>query len=557
MQNRKASNATSPVVLYARVSTERQAIKDLSIPDQLKRMRAYCEAREFIVSDEYIDEGRTATDDNRPAFQEMIHNVMNSKEKIHAIVVHSFSRAFRNVTDLALYLRSLSQVGTRLISVTQDVDDSPIGRFVTLFYGLVDEMNSAENSKHVKRALRENALRGFFNGSRPPYGYKTAETKVIGRTGYRKILVLDEDETAIVREIFDLYEGVRGPAAMGMKKIAECLNAKCLCRGQLWRVQKIQKVLSDPVYTGVFEFGARWKLHNRDTTPRDSDGIALDQDDDSVVSVPVPVIIEKERFQRVEGTRAARAPRNTPPLHVTPRTLLTGLCHCGYCQSSMQIVTGKSGHYRYLKCSRRHMISGSICSSPNVPYDRFEKMILRTVVEHVLTECRLKTILDDCCTHADRLANDQGTEHRQIADAKAKVERKLTNLYRLIEDEKVRIDGSLGGRIQSWQDELKGLTVKLNSLKVPVALPANIANNIDVRTFRAAAIALLESPGSEDARAFMHLVVGEIRVYADEVSVSGPNLGVLEAALAHTRAAIPTVPSFMSNWRREGDSNPR
>jgi hypothetical protein len=162
-----------------------------------------------------------------------------------------------------------------------------------------------------------------------------------------------------------------------------------------------------------------------------------------------------------------------------------------------------------------------------------------------------------CRTHADRLSSSQGTERRQIADEKAKVERKLNNLYKLVEDEKVRIDSSLGVRIQSWQDELKELTVTLNSIKVPVTLPSNIVNSIDVSAFRAAAMALLESPGSEDAKAFMHLVVGEIRIYADEVSVSGPNLGVLEAALTHTRATVPAVPSFISNWRKGWDSNPR
>lgn len=263
MRKRKASVTRLFVFLYARVSTDRQVTKDISIPDQLHRMRAYCEAQGYEIVAEYVEEGRTATNDNRPAFQEMMQRALEGGENIHAIILHSFSRGFRNVTDLALYLRNLKKVGTRLVSITQDVDDSPIGRFVTLFYGLVDEMNSAENSKHVKRALEENARRGFFNGSKPPYGYRAVETKVIGRTGYRKTLALDEDEAAIVREIFDLYEGINGLLPMGMKKIAEYLNAKCLCRGQLWRVQKIQKILSDPVYAGTFEYGARWKLHNR------------------------------------------------------------------------------------------------------------------------------------------------------------------------------------------------------------------------------------------------------------------------------------------------------
>ncbi|GLS05938.1 hypothetical protein GCM10007860_31020 [Chitiniphilus shinanonensis] len=245
------------VVLYARVSTERQAVKDLSISDRLNRMRAYCEMHDLAITNEFVDEGRSTTDDNRPEFQKMMQAVVGGDERIHGIVVHSFSRDFRNVTDLALYLRMLREVGARLISVTQEVDDSPIGKFVTLFYGLVDEMNSAENSKHVKRALAENARRGFFNGSKPPYGYKAVVTKVIGRTGYRKMLEIDGEEAAIVREIYDLYEGLQTGRPMGIKKIVEFLNAKCLRRGQLWSVPKVYRILSDSVYTGSYNFGAR------------------------------------------------------------------------------------------------------------------------------------------------------------------------------------------------------------------------------------------------------------------------------------------------------------
>ncbi len=251
------SEESKVAVLYARVSTERQFEKDLSIPDQLQRMKSYCEDHGYTVAGEYIEEGRSATDDNRPAWQDMTQRVLSGTEPITAIIVHSFSRAFRNVTDLTIYLRQFGSVGARLISVTQDVDDTPVGRFVTIFYGLVDEMNSAENSKHVKRARRENARRGYFNGSKPPFGYGVEETKVIGHSGFRRILVENESESKIVREIFDLYEGVGVEAPLGMKKIAEHLNAKCLYRGQKWRAGTVQKILSDIVYTGVYEFGGR------------------------------------------------------------------------------------------------------------------------------------------------------------------------------------------------------------------------------------------------------------------------------------------------------------
>lgn len=269
MSNAQTNRKSKAVVLYARVSTDRQAKKDLSIPDQLERMRSYAKAKDFEVLGEYVEEGRSATVDSRPVFQEMIHRVSNGEEAIHAIIVHSLSRAFRNVTDLAVYLRDLRKIGIRLTSVTQDVDDSPIGKFVTLFYGLVDEMNSAENSKHVRRARRENARRGFFNGSKAPYGYKIAETKIIGHTGYRKILVLDDEEGAVVREIYDLYEKGMFGNPIGIKKIAEHLNSKCLYRGQTWRAQTVQKILSDPVYTGTYNFGGRER--DKASIPKESE----------------------------------------------------------------------------------------------------------------------------------------------------------------------------------------------------------------------------------------------------------------------------------------------
>ena len=60
------------VALYARVSTVRQAEKDLSIPDQLNQMRDWAAANGFAVAMEYIEAGASATDDKRPVFQQMM-----------------------------------------------------------------------------------------------------------------------------------------------------------------------------------------------------------------------------------------------------------------------------------------------------------------------------------------------------------------------------------------------------------------------------------------------------------------------------------------------------
>ena len=137
------------------------------------------------------------------------------------------------------------------------------------------------------------------------------------------------------------------------------------------------------------------------------------------------------------------------------------------------------------------------------------------------------------------------------------VRRKLGHLLKLVEDGKTQIDGMLGERIKTWQDELDVLTARRNSLKVPVILPPNLLEGLDFAAFRTDILALLSDTSTEQAKMFLHLVVKEIRIYAEEATVSGPNLGVLEAAIAKTKGTAPAVPSFMYNWRSGRDSNPR
>ena len=60
------------VALYARVSTTKQAEKDLSIPDQIRQMKEWCKGKKYSVAVEYIEPGASATDDRRPVFQQMI-----------------------------------------------------------------------------------------------------------------------------------------------------------------------------------------------------------------------------------------------------------------------------------------------------------------------------------------------------------------------------------------------------------------------------------------------------------------------------------------------------
>jgi site-specific DNA recombinase len=77
------------------------------------------------------------------------------------VVVHSFSRFFRDHFELEFYVRKLAKNGIRLLSITQEMGDDPMHVMMRQIMALFDEYQSKENAKHVLRALKENARQGL------------------------------------------------------------------------------------------------------------------------------------------------------------------------------------------------------------------------------------------------------------------------------------------------------------------------------------------------------------------------------------------------------------
>lgn len=112
--------------LYLRVSTARQAEKELSIPDQRRQAQRHCETKSWAVVREFEERGASATDDKRPVFQEMIEAAALPDRPFDVVVVHSFSRFFRDAFQMEFYLRRLQKCGVAVASVTQETGDDPM-----------------------------------------------------------------------------------------------------------------------------------------------------------------------------------------------------------------------------------------------------------------------------------------------------------------------------------------------------------------------------------------------------------------------------------------------
>lgn len=534
------------VALYARVSTTRQAENDLSIPDQLRQMREWCTEKEMLVAKEYVEPGASATDDRRPVFQDLIADATLSPAPYEAIVVHSLSRFFRDSVEFGVYERKLLKHGVKVLSITQPTSDDPSGELVRRIYSVFDEFQSRENAKHTSRAMRENARQGFFNGSRAPFGYRAESTETLGNRGRRKKrLAIDEGEAAVVRRIFELYLYGHEGRTFGIKEIAKHLNASgSLLRGRPWRIQAVHQVLSSRNYVGEHYFNVRDSRSGNRRPASDW------------VKVSIPAIVSHELYERVRRQREARAPATVAPRLVSSPTLLTGLLKCGHCGAGMTLMSGKSGSYKYYRCTNRASKGETTCTSRNIRMETLDELVLAQLADRTFTPERLQQMIAEGRRMLlERRSSDQDKLSSLQSEIR-KVEAALSRLYEALETGALEADETFRHRVQAAKAKRDALLVEIAGVRGRQGLPVERILPSQVEAFSKIVRAKLRDRSTAFAKDYLRAIVDEVRVRGTTATITGSYGRLFDAVTAKKKGTEwNQVPSFMREWRARQESN--
>ena len=537
------------VALYARVSTTRQADNDLSIPDQLNQMRDWCAKQGYTIANEYIELGASATDDKRPEFQKMMADATLSPSPFEAIIIHSLSRFYRDMISFGLYERKLTKSSVKLISITQPTSNDPSGEMARKLFSLFDEYQSKENSKHTIRAMKENARQGYFNGARAPFGYKTIETDQHGSKGRKKKkLAVEQIESAVVKQIYQLYLNGHHGNTMGMKAISTLLNKQgYTMRGKLWRTQKINEILADSTYSGDHYFN-RYEGKTKKRKPREE-----------WILVPVEPIIEKALFTLAEAKRTANQPKNSNPKQNASPIFLSGLIKCGQCGSGMTLVTGKSGRYRYYKCTNQKHKTLAACNTSNIPMEKLDQKVRERLSERVFNPRRVRNIMTRLRKQIN--AQDQGDKALKI-ELKQQLSETNLGLERLMQSIEAGIfdfeDETLRTRVQRLKARKEEYLIQLSGIQRRQNLLPQTINNSQIDAFCQALKNRFNDPESGFGKGYLKFLVDEVRIEKDKAIMKGSNQALAEfvSALNPENSAV-SVPTSISKWRAGEDSNPR
>jgi site-specific DNA recombinase len=535
--------------IYLRVSRARQAEHDVSIPDQRKQGEAYCVARGYQLVETFVDAGASATNDRRPEFQKLIEEGTTKPAPFEVVVVHSFSRFFRDHFELEFYVRKLAKNGIRLVSITQEMGDDPMHVMMRQIMALFDECQSKENAKHVLRALKENARQGFWNGPLPPIGYRVVAAEQRGAK-IKKKLEIDPIHAETVRLAFRLaLEGDDTSGPMGVKAITKYLNERRIYTrdGGRWGIGTVHGMLTRPTYIGRHEFNKRSK--SKALKPADE-----------VIPVAVPPIIDQATFNAVQARMKARNPKVTPPQVVGGPTLLTGLIHCAKCGGAMTIRTGKGGRYRYHTCSTKARQGPTACSGMTVPMEKLDTLVAKHLEERLLDPARLEEVL---AAVLDRRQERTERRREHIAELNKRAtesDLRLKRLYDAIESGVADLD----------DPDLKERIASLKAIRDQSRIDADHASAMLESTgqkaitapmlarFAKTARQCIRLPGGGYRRDHLRALPQRVEVNDGEVRIMGSKSDLLRTLAASGSGTSPgAVPSFVPKWRSRRDSNPR
>lgn len=294
--------------LYARVSSEEQARRENSIPAQLRALREYCQKNNIEIYEEYTDEAITGQIGDRPAFQRMLSAAYAGE--INLILVHKFDRFARKVELSRSIKTNLKDANVAVISITEPIEDSPMGFFMEGLYELMAEYYVKNLSLEVQKGMNERALKGKHMGQMP-YGFYCKNGEVF----------IHEDQANIVRKIYRLYD-----EGWGHMKIMRWLNENRI-----------------PTYSGII---GGWQTYQVKQILRNCKYIGKNKWNGTVYDADFPAILDDDIFYSVQKKSELQRKTHTYRGNNYAKHHLLGLLYCGECGSVMRIKTNEDWQKR-------------------------------------------------------------------------------------------------------------------------------------------------------------------------------------------------------------------
>ena len=448
-------------VSYIRVSTREQAQRGgseegFSLPAQREANKRKAQAMGALVVKEFADRGESARSANRPELQKMLA-YLKEDGGIDYVIVHKLDRLARNRADDVEINRAFEEAGVRLVSTSENIDQTPGGMLLHGIMSSIAEFYSRNLANEVIKGMGEKARNGGTLG-KAPLGYLNVRARDENGREIRTI-ALDEERAPLIRLAFTEY----ATGNWTVRQLAEHLNTLGLSIPPTPRrcakpitATRLHEILRHPYYKGIVTFqGVEYAGKHEP-------------------------LVDSQTWQTVQTILASRRYGERQRIH---NHFLKSTVVCGQCGARLSVQNAKNSKgtiYPYFVCARRCRL-----------HDCAFTAVLIDVVEDRMSD--LYRAIELSAEDRAQIEHYLHDELSQIEGDKAKAVRSLTTRRTNIEDRRRRLlhahyEGAVP--LDLLKEEQAELSTELNQIERQLA--AYQADAAEVRQHLTQALDLLE-----------------------------------------------------------------
>lgn len=403
-----------------------------SIVNQRNLLMDYVKMSGFTLVDEYVDDGFTGTNFDRPSFQRLLKDIESGR--INCVITKDLSRLGRDYIQCGYYVEQyFPQKKIRYISILDQVDTflESANNDIAPFKALFNDMTSKDTSKKIRSILKNKKEQGKFIGSKPCYGYMRDPLD-------KGHLIPDPEVTPVVKKIFKMAH-----SGTGVSDIVSYLNDNKILspsmykntksssrqKVNVWTISSVNKLLKNRMYTGDMVQNVQTKLSYKSQKK-----VALEKEFWIIVENTHEPLVSKVIFDAIQN-----APARIKNTHCNrEKRLLENLLVCKECGNSLSVLYRKNKNYKdgkywsvncnkYARDPRRHL-----CYPHFFPYDKLEEKIMsviKTTCQKYLDSLNIKELSEKVLQNRAKENNDRQKEKQQLLDEIEELKRKSDALY--------------------------------------------------------------------------------------------------------------------------------
>lgn len=457
---------------YLRLSNEEaQGGESSSITNQRMIVQNYCKQNGITLVREFVDDGYSGGNFDRPAFQEMMKQLQQGKA--NTVITKDLSRLGRDMREASYYAEQFfPEHGIHYIAISDNFDTERENIMAPFLFAM-NEVYLRDGSRKVKDVLRSKRENGQYCAC-PPYGYRKD-------TQDKHRLAPDEMTAPVVLRIFE--QAAKGDSS---RKIALDLNEdgvipplkyRVLYRDEfseegaarasdLWNYTTVKRILKNPVYLGHTLLGKSKKV-----SVKSKKKVPVPREDWAVTEDTHPPIVSNNLYERAQAN-LGRGSRDYRAYDHVRKSIFSGIAVCSKCGYSLcscgTVYKGEREKYWYLSCTHQRQDIADPCTGVRVRYADLLEIVRQELNSLLtLTDKQIEALVKEALRRAG--ANENPKVLRQKRE---KIEARIGTIDKIVT--KLYTDNAAGDldddrlrrMVADLEKESVGLQATLDSLTI-------------------------------------------------------------------------------------------